>query len=316
MQYRAFVSQCLIAFLATLSLLACTKESSTTRGPLAYPATATVDQVDTYHGVQVADPYRWLEEDVRESDKVRQWVDAQNAVTFDYLRDIPERAAITARLQQLWDYEKYTIPVKRGGRYFYKYNDGLQNQYLLYTQETLDAAPELLIDPNTWAADATVALSAYYPSPDGRFLAYTIQDGGTDWRTARVMDLETRELLGEELEWLKFTQLAWVPDGSGFYYSRYPEPAAGAKHQESSTNQKVYYHRPGTGQDADELIYERPDFPEWNFTPTVTEDGRFLILILWYRGHKQQVAVAGPRAGRGPTRPVDRGIRLRLESAG
>ena len=282
---------CLVTSIATLSWLACTREAATTRSPLSYPETATVDQLDTYHGVQVADPYRWLEEDVRESDRVSQWVDAQNEVTFDYLRGIPERAAITARLKQLWDYEKYTLPVKKGGRYFYKYNDGLQNQYLLFTQETLDAERELLIDPNTWAEDATVALSAYYPSPDGRFLAYTIQDGGTDWRTARVMDLETREVLGSELEWLKFTTLAWANDGSGFYYSRYPAPAVGAKHQESSTNHKVYFHRPGTGQDADELIYERPDFPDWNFTPSVTEDGRYLILTIWHRGHKQQVAV-------------------------
>ena len=291
MKSRVFISQSLVVFLAAISVLACTERASTRRSPLAYPETVTGDQIDTYHGVEVADPYRWLEEDVRESDRVRQWVDAQNAVTFDYLQAIPERPAITARLKQLWDYEKYTIPVKQGGRYFYKYNDGLQNQYLLYTQETLDSEPQLLIDPNSWAEDDTVALSAYFPSPDGRFLAYTIQDGGTDWRTARVMDLETREILSDDLEWLKFTSLAWTPDGSGFYYSRYPEPDAGAKHQESSTHQKAYFHRVGTGQEADELIYERADFPAWNFTPVLTEDGRYLILTIWHKGHKQQVAV-------------------------
>ena len=280
-----------LTLLATFSLLACGENPPTSTRQLAYPDTARVDQVDTYHGVQVADPYRWLEEDVRENESVRQWVDAQNEVTFAYLESIPERAAINSRLTELWNYEKHTVPEKEGGRYFFKHNDGLQNQYLLYLQETLDHEPELLIDPNAWAEDSTVALSAYYPSPDGRFLAYTIQDGGTDWRTARVMDLESRETLGGELHWLKFTPLAWAPDGSGFYYSRYPEPATGTKHQESSTGHKVFFHRPGTAQEADERIYERPDYPDWNFNPVVTEDGRYLILTIWHQGHKQQVAV-------------------------
>ena len=291
MKIQSQIYRLSVTLLTLLPLTACGAKEVAAPSPLAYPATATVDHTDAYHGIQIADPYRWLEEDVRESDRVQQWVDAQNQVTFDYLQAIPERPAITARLKELWDYEKYTIPQKQGGRYFYQYNDGLKNQYSLYSQDSLTGEAQLLIDPNSWSDDATVALSSYYPSPDGRFMAFTIQDGGTDWRTARVMDLETRETLGGELKWLKFTPLAWVPDGSGFYYSRYPEPEEGAKHQESSIHQKFFFHQVGTDQSKDPLIYARPDFPNWNFSPYVTDDGRYLILTIWHKGHKQQVAV-------------------------
>lgn len=291
MKPRSQTTLGLAALITLLFALACAESPTTSAPDLTYPETATVDQVDTYHGVQVSDPYRWLEEDVRESDRVRQWVEAQNKVTFDYLQAIPERAAITSRLKELWDYEKFTIPEKQGGRYFYKYNDGLQNQYSLYSQDSLEDEPRLLIDPNSWSDDDTIALSSYYPSPDGRFLAFTVQDGGSDWRTARVMDLATGENVGGELEWLKFTSLAWVPDGSGFYYSRYPQPEEEAKHQESSINQKVFFHRIGTDQSEDQLVYARPDHPDWNFSPHATDDGRYLILTIWHKGHKQQVAV-------------------------
>ena len=267
-------------------------ESPPSSGPtLVYPETATVDQIDYHHGTPVPDPYRWLEEDVRESSQVQDWVDAQNEVTFAYLDTIPERQTIRTRLAELWDYEKYTVPTKEGGRYFFEHNDGLQNQYVLFMQESLDSEPVLLIDPNSWAQDATVALSAYYPSPDGRFLAYTVQDGGSDWRTARVMDLASLETLEDELEWLKFTSLAWAPDGSGFYYTRYPEPQEGSKHQESALNSRVYFHRVGSAQADDELVYARPEEPGWSFFPYVSEDGRYLVLFVWQQGHKNLVAV-------------------------
>ena len=186
------------------------------------PVTATIEHVDTYHGVEVADPYRWLEDDVRESDDLNNWVNAQNEVTFAYLESIPERSVIEERLTELWDYERYGIPVKEGGLYYYSYNNGLQNQNVIYVQASLDAEAELLVDPNSWSDDGTVALASYYPSPDGRHMAYLIQDGGSDWRKARIIEIDGGTVLEDELDWLKFTGLTWARDGSGFYYSRYP----------------------------------------------------------------------------------------------
>ncbi len=251
------------------------------RPAVQYPDTMTVEHVDTYHGQEVADPYRWLEDDVRESDDVSAWVDAQNEVAFAYLESIPERAVIATRLEELWDYEKYTNPVKEGGRYFYRHNDGLQNQYVLYSQASLDGEPEMVLDPNTWSDDGTVALAAYAPSPDGRYVAYMIQDGGSDWRTARVLDLESGELLDDKLEWLKFTGLEWAPDGSGFYYSRYPQPEEGAEFQSLNKGQAVYFHRVGTSQNEDEVTYSRPDEPDWGFASSVTDDGAYLVITVW-----------------------------------
>ena len=249
--------------------------------PIDYPETATVGQTDDYHGVVVADPYRWLEDDVRENADVRAWVEAQNAVTFDYLSRIPERARINARLTELWDYERFGIPYKEGGRYFYSHNDGLQNQSVVYVQADLDAAAELLLDPNTWSDDGTTALASYYPSPDGRYVAFLVQEDGSDWRTARVMTIEGREALGDELEWLKFTNLSWARDGSGFYYSRYPETSDDERFQSLNRDQAVYFHRLGTSQDEDVLIHAEPDEPDWGHGATVSDDGSFLVITTW-----------------------------------
>ncbi len=251
------------------------------RERIEYPETKTVDQTDDHHGVMVADPYRWLENDVREDDEVRAWVDAQNAVTFEYLERLPRRAEIETRLTELWNYEKFQTPFKSGGHYYFRRNDGLQNQYVLYTMDSLDAEPEVLIDPNTWSEDGTVALDQVAPDPQGRYLAYMIQDGGSDWRTARVMDLETGELLPETLEWLKFTGLVWRADGSGFYYSRYPQPEEGAEFQSLNKNQAVYFHRVGTPQSEDALVYARPDNPEWGFFAAESHDGAHLVIHVW-----------------------------------
>ncbi len=249
--------------------------------PVEYPETATVEQVDMYHGTPVADPYRWLEEDVRESDRVARWVAAQNEVTSAYLAGIPERSAINRRLTALWDFEKYSIPVKRGGRYFYEYNDGLANQDQIFVQRSADAEPELLIDPNLWAEDGTVALSAYYPSPDGKYLACLIQRSGSDWRQARVFDVDAGEFLDDDIQWLKFTDVTWAADSSGFYYSRYPEPADGEAFQSLNKNHAIYFHAIGAAQDQDQPVYARSDEPEWGFDATATEDGRFLVVTVW-----------------------------------
>ncbi|HET9766617.1 MAG TPA: prolyl oligopeptidase family serine peptidase [Thermoanaerobaculia bacterium] len=272
-----------LAFAAALSTIALVRAADTASAPAAlrYPATATVEQVDTYHGVAVRDPYRWLEEDVRESPRVQQWVDAENKVTFDYLAAIPERPRINARLHQLYDFEKYDVPFEEGGRYFYRHNDGLQNQWVVFVQDSLTAPARVLVDPNTWSQDGTVALDSYVPSPDGRWVALMVQDGGSDWRKVRVLELPSGKQLDDEIAWVKFSPLAWRRDGSGFYYSRYPEPKEGAEFQSLNKNHTVYFHRVGTPQSADVVAYARPDQPDWGLAPAVSEDGRYLVVTIW-----------------------------------
>ncbi len=273
---------CRISFAVAAAVVittACAREPE--QRPIQYPETKTVGQTDTYHGVVVADPYRWLEQDVREAPDVASWVAAQNAVTFEYLGGLAQRETIETRLTQLWNYEKFQTPSMEGGRYWFRRNNGLQNQYVLYSMDSLDAEPKVVIDPNTWSDDGTVALSQAAPGPTGRYLGYTIQDGGSDWRTARVMDLESGALLPETLEWLKFTGLVWRADGSGFYYSRYPVPQQGAEFQSLNMNQAVYFHKVGTPQSEDQLIYERPDNPDWGFFASESHDGRHLVIHVW-----------------------------------
>ena len=267
--------------LVSVALAACGADDDPASEAIEYPTTQTVDHVDTYHGTEVADPYRWLEDDVRESESVKDWVDAQNGVTFAYLETIEERDIIRSRLTKLWDYERFGMPLKEGGRYYYRYNDGLSNQDPVYTQASLDDEPQLLIDPNTWSDDGTVALASYFPSPDGRHVAYLIQDGGSDWRTAKVMSVETGEVLSDELEWLKFTGLSWASDGSGFYYSRYPETSEEEKFQSLNMNQAVYFHTLGTDQADDRLVYTSPENPDWGYAAQVSDDGAHLIITVW-----------------------------------
>ncbi|MBU2675725.1 MAG: prolyl oligopeptidase family serine peptidase [Gammaproteobacteria bacterium] len=267
---------------ASITLAACSRtEPDAQFTQLEYPTTTQVDHVDNYHGVDVADSYRWLEDDVRESEDVENWVTQQNEVTFAYLASIPERSIIEKRLKELWDYERYGMPVKEGGRYYYSYNDGLQNQNVVYVQPSLDAEAELLIDPNTWSDDGTVALASFAPSPDGKHMAYLVQDGGSDWRKARVIEVESRTVLDDELDWLKFTGLSWASDGSGFYYSRYPVTSDEDKFQSLNLNQAVYFHALGTSQAEDTLVYTRPDFPEWGYSAAVTDDGAHLVITVW-----------------------------------
>ena len=248
---------------------------------LSYPKTKKVDQMDDYHGIRVADPYRWLEEDVRESEAVQAWVQSQNHLTFGYLETLPHRKAIEERLTELWNYEKIGVPFRRGGWYYFWKNDGLQNQNALYRQKTLSDEPELVVDPNTWSEDGTLALGNVSFSRDGHYLAYSVQDGGSDWRTWHVMETESRTVLNDELKWVKFSNVSWTQDGRGFFYSRYPKPEGGDTFQSLNKNQKVYYHRIGTPQRQDVLVYQRPEFPDWGFHVEVSEDGRYLILTVW-----------------------------------
>ena len=250
-------------------------------GEIDYPKTERVEHVDDYHGTSVPDTYRWLEDDVRESEAVATWVDSQNDVTFAYLQDLDGRDRIRERLESLWNFEKYTAPFETGGRYYFRKNDGLQNQFVLYTQTSLDDEPRILIDPNGWSGDGTVALSGVAPSPDGRHIAYGIQDGGSDWRTWRVMEIESGKVLDEELEWIKFSGVDWSRDGKGFFYGRYPRPEEGEEFQSLNMNMKVYYHRIGTTQADDVLVFEQPEHPEWGYGVEVTDDGRYLVLTVW-----------------------------------
>lgn len=248
---------------------------------MTYPISKKIDHVDELHGVKVPDPYRWLEDDVRESKDVAAWVEAENKVTMSYLEAIPQREAIRKRLTELWNYEKYSAPFKAGSRYFYFKNDGLQNQSVLYKQDSLDAEPTVLVDPNAWSKDGTVALGSTSFSDDGRYMAYSVADAGSDWNTWRILEVETGRLLDDELKWVKFSGAAWTSDHRGFFYGRYDAPPPGAAFQKTNLNQKVYYHRVGTPQSQDVLVYKRPDEPTWGFGLRVSEDGRYLIITIW-----------------------------------
>jgi prolyl oligopeptidase len=235
--------------------------------------------VDFYHGQAVPDPYRWLED--LDSEQTRAWIEAQNRLTFDYLQRIPARQRLLERLRQLWNYEKYSQPFKEGNRYFYFKNDGLQNQSVLYTQESLEGEARVLLDPNTLSEDGTVALSGIAISRDGRYLAYGLSRSGSDWQEWKVRDIETGEDLPDHLRWIKFSGASWTLDGQGFFYSRYDEPAPGSEYESANYFQKLYYHRLGTPQSEDLLVYHRPDQKEWGFAGGVTEDGDYLIISVW-----------------------------------
>jgi prolyl oligopeptidase len=248
-------------------------------GPFEYPQTKKGDQVDDYHGVKVPDPYRWLEDDVRTSKDVADWVAAENKVTFGYLGTIPEREAIKNRLTTLWNYEKFSVPFKRNGRYFFSKNDGLQNQSVYYTMTSLTDKPRVLLDPNTWSKDGTVALAGLSVSDDAKYLAYAIAEAGSDWISWHVVDVDSGTVLPDEIKWSKFSGASWTKDGKGFFYSRYPEPT-GDKFHSLNRNQTLYYHRLGTPQSSDVVVYARPDQPEWSIGGDVTEDGRYLIITM------------------------------------
>jgi prolyl oligopeptidase len=251
--------------------------SSTVAQKLNYPLSRTVDVVDDYHGFKVQDPYRWLED--FESDEVKQWVDAQNQLTFDFVRSVPFYEKIKVRLTELMNYPRYSVPVKAGKRYFFFKNDGLQNQSVLFMREGLKGRDILVIDPNKFSEDGTIALMNLSYSKDGRYLAYGVSVSGSDWQEIKIRDVLTGKDFDEVLKWCKFSRIAWLPDNSGFYYNRFPEPGTVPKGEENNYN-KVYFHKLGTPQSEDKLIYERPDAKELNFYPQITEDGKYLILTV------------------------------------
>jgi prolyl oligopeptidase len=236
------------------------------------------EQVDDYHGVKVADPYRWLED--LDSGETRTWVEAENNLSFAFLEGIPARAVLKERLTKLWNYEKYGVPFKEGNRYFYTRNSGLQNQSVVYTVTALEGQPREVLDPNTLSADGTVAVSGMEVSDDGKLLAYSLSASGSDWQEWKVRDVETGKDLADDLKWVKFSGASWTPDGKGFFYSRYDEPKNDSL-KVTNYFQKVYYHKLDTRQSEDELVYERPDQKDWLFGGRVTEDGRYLIITVF-----------------------------------
>ncbi len=263
-------------FSSLLAVVIFTTACSSLNSHLKYPRTHRVGQVDDYHGTRVADPFRWLENP--DSPESRRWIEAQNVVTSNYLAKIPSRAALKERLTKLWNYERFGLPYKEGQRYFYSRNDGLQNQAVLYSLPDLDAPPQVLLDPNTLSKDGTVALKSYVISHDGTLMAYGLSAAGSDWEEWRLRDVATAKDRPDVLKWVKFSSASWSRDGKGFFYSRYAEPDESTKLQSVNFFQKLYYHRVGTVQSEDILVYERPDQKEWKFDGEVTEDGRWLVI--------------------------------------
>ncbi len=244
-----------------------------------YPKAPKSDTVEDYHGTRIADPFRPLES--LDSKATREWIQAQNAITRKFLDETGSREEIRKRLTQLWDFERVSPPVKEGGRYFFARNDGLQNQPVLCVLEKLGAEPRVLLDPNTLARNGTVALSEYAISPNGKLLAYGLAKAGSDWTEWRIRDVDSGTDLPDQLRWIKFSGAAWTADSKGFYYSRYEEPARRKERESVNKNQKLYFHRTGTPQSEDSLVYERSDDPELGFSPAVSNDGRYLIISVW-----------------------------------
>jgi prolyl oligopeptidase len=244
--------------------------------PLAYPPTRKAEVVEDFFGTKVADPYRWLEDD--NSAGTKAWVEAQNKVTFAYLEQIPGRAKIRERMTRLWDFEKFSAPFKRGKRYFYSYNTGLQNQSVLYVTEDPKAKGRVLLDPNTLSKDGTVALSGASFTEDGGLMAYSVSVAGSDWQTWKVRDVATGKDLPDEIRWSKASGASWLKDGSGFFYSRYEAPKEGGALTGVNNNHMLYFHKLGTPQSQDALTYQRPDQPEWYLGGSVTDDGRWLVI--------------------------------------
>ena len=244
---------------------------------ITYPETRREPLVEQLFGEAVADPYRWLENDVRNDPAVADWVARQNTVTAGYLGTLPQRDWFMRRIRELTNYERFGLPVKAGRRYFYMRNSGLQNQPQLFVRTGLDGKPRLLLDPNAWASDAATALDAWKPSDDGRYLLYSVQDGGSDWRVLKVLDVRTGKPLGDTVRWAKFTGLAWVGH-TGFLYSRFPEPQPGQAFQQLGYNQSLWFHRIGTPQEADQLVYATPDEPGLSHVAEVTANGRWAVI--------------------------------------
>jgi prolyl oligopeptidase len=272
-------------------MAACSSPSEPAKPALTYPVTTMGDVVEDLHGTKVADPYRWMEN--LDSPEVAAWVKAQNAVTDPYLESLPRRQALNDRLTALWNYPRVGIPLLEGGHLFYRKNAGLQRQSPIFMRTSPDAPPALVIDPNVISEEGTVALSDYRPSPDAKLLAYGLSEGGADWTTIRVRDLASGKDLSDEVRWMRFSNISWTKDAQGFYYSRYPEPPKGKVMEAALSGHTLYYHRVGTPQSADQLVYERKDLAGWIIIGSVSEDGRYLFVSMYQgSGNNNRLYVA------------------------
>jgi prolyl oligopeptidase len=245
---------------------------------MRYPLTNKAPVDDDYHGTRVADPYRWLE-DLAGAD-TQAWIDAQNAFTSAWLDGLPQRRPLIERLTHLWNYPRTGLPLCVAGQIFYRHNSGLQRQAPLYAQASPGAPPAVVMDPNTLSSDGSISLALWQPSPDGRYLAYALATGGADWADVFVRDMATGIDLPDVVRWFRFSGIAWTNDSKGFYYARFPEPPAGKVLEAELLNHQVHYHRAGTAQAQDRLIYWRRDLPRYFVGASVTEDGRYLIITL------------------------------------
>ena len=282
--------------------------SAATATPLRYPAAKRLDLIEDHFGVKVTDPYRWLENDLRADPAVRDWAAQENRLTRRVLDALPEPAILKTRMQALFAHGRFTLPRKAGGRYFYGYNKGLQNQTPLYVREGLTGEQRLLIDPNDWAEDGSDALAEWMPSPDGRHLLYAVQQAGSDWRTYRILDVATARPLDDTVQWVKFSQMAWDGRGQGFFYSRFAAPQEGGAFQSAALGQQLFYHRLGTAQADDQLIYATPDQPKLSHTAQVTQDGRWLVISSFQGTNpRRELHVAELTGGRVKVRSLIKG---------
>src|SRR5579864_628178 len=247
------------------------------QAPLRYPSSRKGDTVDTYFGTKVADPDRWMED--LNSQELKRWVDAENAITFKYLDALPARDAFKKRITQLYDYPRVSSPSYEGRHWFYSRNTGLQRQNVVFTRETLGGPETVVIDPNQLSPDGSTALSGFDPAPDGQHFAYGQSEGGSDWSTYYVRNLGSGKQLPDVIKWVKFSSLAWTEDGKGFFYGRYPEPPAGKMLEAAIRDKKIYYHLLGTPQSADRLIYERKEEPELFIDVDIDETHRYVWFI-------------------------------------
>jgi prolyl oligopeptidase len=261
-----------------IAILVITNYTFAFESKISYPQARIDNVVDDYFGTKVPDPYRWLENP--DSPESRAWIEAENKITFGFLEKIPAREQIKNRMTKLWNYERYGIPIRENGHYFYKKNSGLQNQSVLYYADTLASDPKVLLDPNQLSSDGTVALQDFVSSRNAKLLAYGLSASGSDWMEWKVRDVESVTDLSDHLKWIKFSSVAWTADNKGFYYARYAEPKPGTELEETNYYQKLYYHLLGTPQSADKLVYERKDEKEWGFGPAVTDDGRYLLIAV------------------------------------
>lgn len=266
-------SHALFLFVTSLFLISGCMQNQ--KSKIHYPTAKKTDTVDVYFGHQVADPYRWLEDD--NSPETEAWVEAENKITFDYLSKIPFRNKLEEHLKEIWNYPKYRVPFKKGNRYFLFKNDGIQNQDVLYMMNDLEGEPELLLDPNTLSEDGTIALADVSVSKDGKYLAYSISSGGSDWNEIYVMEIDTRRLLNDHIEWVKFSGISWK--GNGFFYSAYDEPDEEDVLSGQNRFHKVYYHRLDTPQAEDLLVFNNPEKPLRNYHGYATEDEQFIIIV-------------------------------------